>query len=185
MGPLAWGFFKSFAPHVTPRHVPLRPLLGPGGVHGLPRTHDAGGQIRPARNARRQTVPVTASERTETDFSTSYWRAGWPLRRVLTDGGSEFKGPFAEACRALGIRHTRTQPRHAWTNGFVERLQGTILHEHWRIEFRHRYFTSRAAMQRSLDAFMRFYTERRPHQGYRVKGHTPAELFWGVVPAAG
>ena len=114
-----------------------------------------------------------------------YRRAGWPLRRVLTDGGSEFKGPFAAACRALGIRHTRTQPRHAWTNGFVERLQGTILHEHWRIEFRRRYFTSRAAMQQSLDAFMRFYNERRPHQGYRVKGRTPAELFWGVVPAAG
>jgi transposase InsO family protein len=110
-------------------------------------------------------------------------RASGPLRRVLTDGGSAFKGPFEETCRALGIRHTRTQPRHAWTNGFVERLQGTILHEHWRIEFRRRYFTSRAAMQRSFDAFMRFYNERRPHQGYRVNGHTPAELFWGVVSA--
>ncbi|MBI4638246.1 MAG: transposase family protein [Candidatus Rokubacteria bacterium] len=65
-----------------------------------------------------------------------YRRADWPLQRVLTDGGSEFKGAFAEACRALRITHTRTLPRHAWTNGFVERLQGTILHEHWRIEFR-------------------------------------------------
>ena len=72
-----------------------------------------------------------------------YRRAGWPLRRILTDGGSEFKATFAEACRALGIKHTRTLPRHAWTNGFVERLQGTILHEHWRIEFRRQY--SRAA----------------------------------------
>jgi transposase InsO family protein len=57
-------------------------------------------------------------------------RAGWPLRRVLTDGGPEFKGAFDEACRQLGLRHTRTKPRHAWTNGFVERLQGTILQEH-------------------------------------------------------
>ena len=40
-------------------------------------------------------------------------------------------------------------------------------------------------MQRSLDAFMRFYTERRPYPGDRVKGRTPAELFWGVAPAAG
>ncbi|MDR7586774.1 MAG: hypothetical protein QN158_14505, partial [Armatimonadota bacterium] len=30
-------------------------------------------------------------------------RAGWPLRRVLTDGGSEFKGPFEEA-RASATR---------------------------------------------------------------------------------
>lgn len=68
-----------------------------------------------------------------------YRRAGWRLRRVLTDGGPEFKGAFDAACRALGLRHTRTKPRHAWTNGFVERLQGTILQEHWRVAFRRRY----------------------------------------------
>jgi transposase InsO family protein len=54
-------------------------------------------------------------------------QAGWPIEGVLTDGGSEFKGVFDEACQELGIRHTRTKPRHAWANGFVERLQGTIL----------------------------------------------------------
>jgi transposase InsO family protein len=112
-----------------------------------------------------------------------YRRAGWRLQRVLTDGGPEFKGAFDEACRALGIRHTRTKPRHAWTNGFVERLQGTILQEHWRVAFRRRYFTSRAALQRSLDAFMRFYNHERPHQGYRLRGRTPAALFWGAVQA--
>jgi len=56
--------------------------------------------------------------------------AGRRLHRVLTDGSSEFKGEFDQACRELNIRHTKTRPRHAWTNGFVERLQGTILHEH-------------------------------------------------------
>ncbi len=110
-----------------------------------------------------------------------YRRAGWGLQRVLTDGGPEFKGAFEETCRALGIRHTRARPRHAWTNGFVERLQGTILHEHWRIQFRRQYFMSRAAMQRTLDAFLRFYNEQRPHQGYRLRGQTPAQLFWGVA----
>ena len=112
-----------------------------------------------------------------------YQRAGWPLQRVLTDGGSEFKGAFEVACRALGIRHTRTKPRHAWTNGFVERLQGTILQEHWRVEFRRRYFTSRRALQRSLDGFLHFYNHERPHQGYRVRGRTPASIFWGAVSA--
>jgi hypothetical protein len=32
-----------------------------------------------------------------------YRRAPWPLQRVLTDGRSEFKAAFAEACRALSI----------------------------------------------------------------------------------
>ena len=110
-----------------------------------------------------------------------YRKAGWPLQRVLTDGGSEFKGAFDVACRDLGIRHTRTQPRHAWTNGFVERLHSTILQEHWRIQFRRRYFTNRASMQQTLEAFMRFYNEQRPHQGYRLRGRTPASLFWGAI----
>jgi len=108
-------------------------------------------------------------------------KAGWRLQRVLTDGGSEFKADFDTACRELHVRHTRTKPRHAWTNGFVERLQGTILHEHWRIAFRRRYFRRRRQLQTSLSSFLSFYNFQRPHQGYRTKGRTPAEIFWGAV----
>jgi transposase InsO family protein len=110
-----------------------------------------------------------------------FQRAGWPVRRVLTDGGPEFKGAFDVACRELGLWHTRTKPRHAWTNGFVERLQGTILQELWRVAFRRRYFTTRAALQRTLDDFMRYYNTERPHQGYRLRGRPPAALVWGVA----
>jgi transposase InsO family protein len=103
--------------------------------------------------------------------------AGWRLQRVLADGGSEFKGEFDKACRELNVWHTRTRPRHAWTNGFVERLQGTILHEHWRVAFRRRYFHKRFQLQASLDGFLQFYNFQRPYQGYRTKGRTPAEIF--------
>ncbi len=48
----------------------------------------------------------------------AYLQAGWRLRRVLTDNGKGFKGVFAAGCAVLGIRVTRTKPRHAWTNGF-------------------------------------------------------------------
>jgi transposase InsO family protein len=107
--------------------------------------------------------------------------AGWTLWRVLTDGGSEFKGAFDEMRRDLNVRHTRTKPRHAWTNGFVKRLQGTILHEHWRIAFRRRYFRRRFQLQASLDSFLGFYNFERHHQGYRTKGRTPSEIFRGAV----
>lgn len=113
-----------------------------------------------------------------------YRAAGWPVQRVLTDNGREFYGPFAAACATLGIRQTRIQPRHAWTNGFVERLQGTILHEHWRVVFRQRFFRSVAALQHSLSGFLRYYNHRRPHQGYRLRGRTPASVFWGARPHA-
>ena len=110
-------------------------------------------------------------------------RAGFPVRRVLTDGGSEFKGVFVLACRSLDIRHTRTKPRHAFTNGFVERLQQTILHDHWRIEFRRRYFTRLHQLERSLESYLRFYNHERPHHGYRTQGRSPAQLVWGARDA--
>jgi transposase InsO family protein len=53
----------------------------------------------------------------------AYHSAGWKLQRVLSDHGNEFKADFDQDCQSLGIRHTRTKPRHCWTNGFVERLQ--------------------------------------------------------------
>ena len=107
-------------------------------------------------------------------------QVGWPLQRVLTDRGSEFKGAFDHACRKLEVRHTRTKPRHAFTNGFVERLQGTILHEHWRIEFRRRYFTRLHQLERSLQSFLRLYNHHRTHRGYRTRGRTPASILIGA-----
>ena len=113
----------------------------------------------------------------------TYRQAGWRLQRVLTDNGKEFKGVFAAGCARLGIRVTRTKPRHAWTNGFVERFQKTILHEHWRIAFRRQYFTSRRSLQGSLDRFLHFYNCERTHRGYRLRGRTPVTVFRGAVAA--
>ena len=39
-----------------------------------------------------------------------------------------------------------------------------------------------AALQRALDGLMRYYNTERPHQGYRLRGRTPAALVWGVAP---
>jgi transposase InsO family protein len=111
-------------------------------------------------------------------------RAGWTVARVLTDRGNEFKAAFAAACAQLGIRQTRIKTRHAWTNGFVERLPQTILTEHWRVVFRRHYFTSRVTLDRSLHHFMQFYNFDRPHHGYRVRGRTPATIFHGAVATA-
>ena len=107
-------------------------------------------------------------------------KAGHPVQRVLTDRGSEFKSVFDAACRDLGIRHTRTKPRHAFTNGFVERLQQTILHEHWRIEFRRRYFSRLPQLEASLQSYLRFYNHDRTHHGYRTRGRTPASIVIGA-----
>jgi len=132
-------------------------------------------KVVPANNAREAASFLSEVVAVEVN------KAGWKLWRVLTDGGSEFKAEFDQACRELNVRHTRTKPRHAWTNGFVERLQGPILHEYRRIAFRRRYFRRRHQLQASLSSFVEFYNFQRPHQGYRTKGRTPAEILWGAV----
>ena len=45
--------------------------------------------------------------------------------------------------------------------------------------FRRRYFTSRTALQHSLEAFMQSYNHERPHQGYRVRGRSPSRALLG------
>lgn len=111
----------------------------------------------------------------------AYRAAGWPLQRVLPDWGSEYRGAFDQACAAWGIRHTRTRPRQAWTNGFVERLPGTMLSELWRIEFRRQFFPHVRSLQAALDRYLEFDNRRRPHLGDRTNGRPPAEMFWGVA----
>jgi hypothetical protein len=59
-------------------------------------------------------------------------------------------------------------------------VQWTILLEHWWVAFSRRYFTTGAALHVSLEAFLPFYSHDRPHQAYRVRGQTPAALFWGA-----
>lgn len=106
-----------------------------------------------------------------------YRRAGHPIRAVLTDGGSEWRGAFPRTCQELRLEHRRTRAHHPWTNGFVERLQGTILSEHWRVVFRRTYFTRVAQLERALQAYLRFYNTERTHRGYRLQGRTPASVF--------
>jgi transposase InsO family protein len=103
--------------------------------------------------------------------------AGHRLTAVLTDGGPEFQAAFVATCGRLKIQHRRTRPRHPWTNGFVERLQGTILTELWRCAFRCTYYRHVRVMERDLQDYLRFYNFERPHRGYRLKGRTPGMLF--------
>jgi transposase InsO family protein len=80
------------------------------------------------------------------------------------------------ACRTLGIRHTRAKPRHAFTNGFVERIQQTILHEHWAHRVSPPLLHPARAARRLAPKLSRFYNHERAHHGYRTRGRTPASI---------
>jgi transposase InsO family protein len=98
----------------------------------------------------------------------SHFRAhGIRVERVMTDNGSCYRAVIhALACKALGIKHLRTQPYRPRTNGKAERFIRTLLGG-W--AYGAIYGTSqerRAALAGWLD----FYNRRRPHGSL---GHQP------------
>lgn len=64
----------------------------------------------------------------------------------------------------------------------MERFQGTVLHLHYRVAFRYRYYTAIETIDADLQAWLRFYNFERPHRGYRTKGRTPASIFFSQQP---
>lgn len=75
------------------------------------------------------------------------------------------------------IEHRTTKVRSPRTNGFVERMNRTLLDECFRVKGRETWYTSTDEIQRDLDTFIEYYNLRRSHQGYRLNGRTPAQAL--------
>jgi transposase InsO family protein len=76
-----------------------------------------------------------------------------------------------------GIEHRRTKIATPRTNGFVERMNRTLLDECFRVAGRQTWYITPAEIQHDLDTFLRYYNFERSHQGYRLKGRTPAQAL--------
>lgn len=87
---------------------------------------------------------------------------GIRVRRVLTDNGNGYKRRFHEHCRELGVRHSRIQPRHPWTNGRVERFIGTVQRE---CVYAGEFFSSEDERALALWHWVAYYNNERPHNG--------------------
>lgn len=69
------------------------------------------------------------------------------------------------------------QIRRPQANGFVERFNRTVLDDFFRSAFRTRFYDSGAALQLDLDEWIRYYSQERPHQGYRNLGKRPIDTI--------
>ncbi len=89
-----------------------------------------------------------------------YRRYGITVERVLTDNGPAYIATaHAIACRALGIKHTRTRPYRPQTNGKAERFIRTLL-AGWAYGAIYRSSAERTA---ALDGWLWHYNHRRRH----------------------
>ena len=107
--------------------------------------------------------------------------AGWTLRAVSTDNGSEFRAaPFTHAVRQRGAQHRFIRAGRPQTNGSVERVQRTILEECWRPTFARSLVPKYTALRRDLERYLVYYNFERAHTGLRTRGQVPAVIVYGA-----
>jgi transposase InsO family protein len=86
---------------------------------------------------------------------------GIRVERLMTDNGPAYRATIhALACKALGIKHLRTQPYRPRTNGKAERFIRTLLGG-WAYGAIYRTSTERRS---ALTGWLNFYNRRRPHR---------------------
>jgi len=124
-------------------------------------------------------MPVTACDLLYERVLPFYDALGVPVKAILTDNGREFCGrpeshPYELLLAMEDVEHRTTKVRSPRTNGFVERMNRTLLDECFRVAGRQTWYVGIDEIQRDLDVFMEHYNLTRSHQGYRLKGRTPA-----------
>ena len=96
----------------------------------------------------------------------------FPLLSIQVDGGSEFMGDFEQACRSKKIPLYVLPPRSPKMNGRVERGNGTVKSEFYKL-YTHR--NTLEAINVHLSDYKAFYNTFRPHAS--LQGLTPME-YW-------
>jgi transposase InsO family protein len=106
--------------------------------------------------------------------------AGWKLKAVLTDNGSEFRSQeFNRAVTIRGAKHRYIRAGRPQTNGAVERVQRTILEECWRPTFARSLVPKYTALRRDLEQYLDYYNWDRGHTGRRSTGQPPGVAVYG------
>jgi transposase InsO family protein len=103
--------------------------------------------------------------------------AGWKLREVTSDNGSEFRArEFRDEVDRLGAQHRFIKAGRPNSNGCVERLQLTILEECWRPAFARALVPKLTGLQRDLDEYLDYFNHDRAHTGRLTQGRVPADI---------
>jgi len=111
-------------------------------------------------------VEICADEKTVTAIEVLKRAVAWfaergvVVERMLSDNGSCYRSyAWADACRALGIKHKRTRPYRPQTNGKIERFHRTLA-DGWAYA---RFYTSETERREALPGWIHFYNHHRIH----------------------
>lgn len=94
--------------------------------------------------------------------------------RVLPAGPSSIPTSY---CWLHDIEHRTTKIRSPRTNGFVERMNRTLLDEHFRIKGREKWYESIDEIQRGSRPLPTLLQPQAEPSGLSTKGRTPAEVL--------
>jgi len=108
-------------------------------------------------------------------------QAGWKLREVTTDNGSEFRArDFGDTVTELDARQRFIRAGRPNSNGCVERAQLTILEECWRPAFARSLVPKMTALAADLHDYLVDYNTDRAHTGRLTQGRVPADIVYGA-----
>ncbi len=107
-------------------------------------------------------MPVTACDLLYDRVLPFYEALGIQVGAVLTDNGREFCGrpekhPYELLLALEDIEHRTTKVRSPRTNGFVERMNRTLLDECFRVAGRTTWYERIEEIQADLDRFLAYY----------------------------
>jgi transposase InsO family protein len=107
--------------------------------------------------------------------------AGWKLREITTDNGSEFRAKdFGAEVERLGAHQRFIRAGRPNSNGCVERVQLTILEECWRPTFARSLIPKITALAQDLTDYLDEYNYDRAHTGRLTQGRVPADIVFGA-----
>jgi transposase InsO family protein len=99
---------------------------------------------------------------------------GWKLERVMTDNAQAFRpATFGQTMSQLGARHSLIRAGRPQTNGWVERVQQTILDECWKPAFARYLIPKQTGLRLDLERDLMYYNTERAHTGRWTNGRTP------------
>ncbi len=103
------------------------------------------------------------------------------MTAVLTDNDRDLCGKGTHPCEPYlelsGIEYRRTRVMSPGTNGFVERLTGTVPDEVFCLRLCETFSETVEALQTDLDAWLLHYDTERLHPGHRNQGRRPIETI--------